>query len=282
MQVTTYSDAQSFLAQVQPTLEQNEAANNVMLGVALRVARGVPYGEQPPFFATVGDAQGLALAALMTPPHNLVLYGHADRWPAAVEPLALHVRAGAWPVPGVLGGLAVAEAFARLWSRLAGVPWRLNMRQRIYELTQVVHSPTPPGQFRPAAEADLDRVTDWAVAFEREALGGEPDAAAHRAGVTRRIGEQGIYLWDDGGPVSMAAWGRPMSHTVSVNLVYTPPELRGRGYASAVVARLSQLLLDRGYTSCVLHTDLANPTSNSIYQRIGYRPVLDFSEYHFG
>ena len=282
MQVTTYSAAQDFLTQVQPTLEQDEAANNVMLGVALRVARGVPYGDHPPYFATVGDEQGLALAALMTPPHNLSLYGHDNRWPAALEPLAVNLRDGGWPVSGVIGRIEVAEAFARVWSRVAGVPWRVNMRQRIYELTQVVYSPTPPGHFRPATEADVDVVTDWAVAFEREALDGEPDPATARSGITRRIGEQGIYLWDDGGPVSMAAWGRPMSHSIIVNLVYTPPDLRGKGYASAVVARLSRLLLERGYTRCVLHTNLANPTSNSIYQRIGYRPVLDSNEYRFG
>ncbi len=282
MQVTTYTAAQDFLAQVQTTLEQDEAANNVMLGVAQRVARGVPYGEHPPYFATVADERGLALAALMTPPHNLSLYGEADRWPAALEPLAMNLHSGGWPVSGVIGRIEVAEAFARAWSGVTGVPWRLSMRQRIYELVEVVASPSPTGHFRPAAEADLDTVTDWAVAFEREALGGEPDPAAARAGLTRRIGEQGIYLWDDGRPVSMAAWSRPLKHAVIVNLVYTPPELRGRGYASAVVARLSQLLLDRGFTRCVLHTDLANPTSNSIYQRIGYRPILDFNEYRFG
>lgn len=282
MRVTTYSAAQDFLAQVQTTLEQDEPVNNVMLGIAASVARGVSYGPHPPYFATVGDEHGLALAAMMTPPHNLSLYGHLDRWPPALEPLAVNLRDGNWPVSGVIGRIEVAEGFARVWSRVAGVPWRVNMRQRIYALTQVVHSPTPPGHFRPATEADVDLVTDWAVAFEREALAGEPDRAAARAGMARRIGEQGIYLWDDGRPVSMAAWSRPMKHSVIVNLVYTPLEMRGKGYASALVARLSQILLDRGFTRCVLHTDLDNPTSNSIYQRIGYRPVLDSNEYRFG
>lgn len=282
MKVTTYTAAQDFLDRVQATLEQDEPANNVILGVAANVARGIAYGPHPPYFATVEDEHGLALAAMMTPPHNLSLYGQADRWLAALEPLAVNLRGGGWPVPGVLGRIEVAEGFARVWSRVAGVSWWVNMRQRIYALTEVVASPPPPGHFRPATQDDLDLVTDWAVAFEREALAGEPDRVAAWAGMARRIGDQGIYLWDDGGPVSMAAWGRPMKHSVIVNLVYTPPDLRGKGYASAVVAHLSQLLLDRGFTRCVLHTDLANPTSNSIYQRIGYRPVLDSNEYRFG
>ena len=79
----------------------------------------------------------------------------------------------------------------------------------------------------------------------------------------------------------MAGQGPHSSHGITVNLVYTPPELRGRGYASACVAALSQQLLDAGWEFCTLYTDLANPTSNSIYQRIGYRPVCDSNEYHF-
>ncbi len=98
-----------------------------------------------------------------------------------------------------------------------------------------------------------------------------------------RIAQGAVYLWDDGGaPVTMAAWAGPTPNGVRVNLVYTPPELRGRGYATACVARLSQLLLEQGRRFGFLCTDIANPTPNRIYRRIGYRPVCDVSEYHFG
>jgi hypothetical protein len=66
-----------------------------------------------------------------------------------------------------------------------------------------------------------------------------------------------------------------------VNFVYTPPEFRGRGYASNLVAHLSQELLDEGRKFCFLFTDLANPVSNSIYQKIGYRPVSDSERWEF-
>ena len=81
--------------------------------------------------------------------------------------------------------------------------------------------------------------------------------------------------------MSMAARARPMTHGVVVNAVYTPPEMRGRGYASACVGHLSQHLLDSGYQFCCLFTDLSNPTSNNIYQRLGYHPVCDYDEYVF-
>ncbi|MCA9556723.1 MAG: GNAT family N-acetyltransferase, partial [Myxococcales bacterium] len=84
-----------------------------------------------------------------------------------------------------------------------------------------------------------------------------------------------LWVWEDGEAVSMAAAVSPTPHGVRVNFVYTPPERRGRGYASACVAALSQAQLDAGRQFCFLYTDLANPTSNAIYQRIGYRPVTD-------
>jgi predicted GNAT family acetyltransferase len=68
---------------------------------------------------------------------------------------------------------------------------------------------------------------------------------------------------------------------MAISLVYTPPDLRQRGYATACVASLSQMLLDEGWQFCTLFTDLANPTSNSIYRKIGYKPVGDFHDYLF-
>jgi predicted GNAT family acetyltransferase len=66
-----------------------------------------------------------------------------------------------------------------------------------------------------------------------------------------------------------------------INLVYTPPDRRRRGYATAAVAALTQQLLNSGSRYCCLYTDLANPTSNSVYRRIGYRPVCDIDQYSF-
>jgi predicted GNAT family acetyltransferase len=108
--------------------------------------------------------------------------------------------------------------------------------------------------------------------------GPKPDV---RATVERAIEDQALLVWDDGGVVSMCARSRPTPHGASISLVYTPPTLRGRGYASACVAEQSARILDSGRTFCTLFTDLANPTSNAIYQRIGYQPLADFRDICF-
>ena len=98
----------------------------------------------------------------------------------------------------------------------------------------------------------------------------------------QRIASGEIFMWDDGEPVSMAGSARPTRRGICINAVYTPHPQRKRGYASACVSALSQLLLNRGYEFCMLYTDLTNPTSNAIYQAIGYEPVIDSTMYRFG
>jgi hypothetical protein len=119
---------------------------------------------------------------------------------------------------------------------------------------------------------------EWFHSFMEEALGETP---GNRSILETRVNRRGTYLWDDGGPVAMASTTGRSPHGVRITDVFTPRESRGRGYASAAVAHLSQLCLDDGLKFCCLYTDLSNPTSNSIYQRIGYTPVLDVSDIRF-
>jgi predicted GNAT family acetyltransferase len=116
------------------------------------------------------------------------------------------------------------------------------------------------------------------AAFNREALGLLTPAEA-RASAEQRVAAGEIFLWVDGEPRSMAGRARPTAHGIAVNGVYTPPEWRGRGYATSCVAQVSARLLDEGRSFCVLFTDLANPTSNAIYARIGYRGIRDYAVY---
>ncbi len=135
------------------------------------------------------------------------------------------------------------------------------------------------GGLRVASATDTDLVVAWVDAFHREAVPDQPPSSAEAT--RRRLAAGVVYLWEDGAPVSMAMKTRPTADGVSIGDVYTPPELRRRGYASACVAALSQQLLDAGFAYCTLFTDLSNPTSNAIYQQIGYRPVCDFRELKF-
>ena len=137
------------------------------------------------------------------------------------------------------------------------------------------------GSMRPYVDADRPLVLDWLTAFFAEAMPGTPESDAGGF-LTRRLAEptSRLVLWDDGEPRSLAGFGSPTPNGMRVGPVYTPPELRGRGYASALTAAVTEhVLADRLF--CFLSTDLANPTSNSIYQRIGYRPVIDVNVWHF-
>jgi len=120
---------------------------------------------------------------------------------------------------------------------------------------------------------------EWMVAFGEEVLEeNDPGRAEARDAVEYRLGaeEGGFELWEDGGEVvSLSGWGGPTPNGIRIGPVYTPPERRGRGYATALVAELSQALLDRGRRFCFLYTDLANPTSNAIYERIGYGKIAE-------
>jgi predicted GNAT family acetyltransferase len=187
---------------------------------------------------------------------------------------------GGWQVPGVLGPGEAAAAVAEAWAAGTGSRYGLERRQRVYELREVA-SPVPEqGRLRPATERDVDLAARWHYGFHREIFGRSDLEQARRA-ARARIQAGDIFLWEDGRVVSMAMRNRPARRGISVSLVYTPPELRGRGYATACVGELSRVLLGAGWEYCALFADLANPTSNRIYQRIGYKPVCDYDEYRF-
>lgn len=139
------------------------------------------------------------------------------------------------------------------------------------------------GRLRPYAPGDRALALDWLEAFVAEAL----PAGLVQEGVEdvldRRLADPGggFAVWETDRPVSLAGFGGATPNGVRVGPVYTPPELRGQGYASALVAGLTQQLLAGGRRFCFLYTALANPTSNSIYRRVGYRPVADVSQWAF-
>jgi len=278
---TRYQTAGAFLARAQAALEQHEAANNLMIGVAVRLAEHPDRIKTPPYLATVEAGGELLAAAVMTPPHRVIIHGES----ADAAPLKLIVQdllANGWAPPGTVGPSDVARAFSSVWTALAGGAFQRMHSERVYELRQVIHPTDVPGALRVATEADRPLVADWMYAFTVEAgLDGTPESAAETA--AQRIDARDIFLWEvsPGQPVSLAGKPRHSTHGVAIGPVYTPPAFRRRGYAGACVATLSQQMLDAGWQFCALFTDLANPTSNSVYQKIGYRPVGDFDEYDF-
>ena len=279
MNLRTFDRADHFLDAVEETLLVHEAENALMLGIARRLLGGYTYGAEPAFLSCVERDGRVVAIATRTPPHNLLVreeLGSAD----ALELVADHLQAASSPLPGVHGMRASAQRFAGIWSDLAGIHAEISMEQRLYRLTEVIPPEAPPGGLRAAVREERQQLITWVASFVDEAVGGAPHPNPDEV-VDRLTAAGDLLVWDDDGPRSMAGVGRPTETGISINLVYTPPEHRGKGYASACVAALSQRQLDRGRRFCTLFTDLANPTSNALYQRIGYRPIADFLEIRF-
>jgi hypothetical protein len=279
MKLRTFGTAAEFLDVAGPTLFADEAESSLLLGVALRVLDGQAYGEEPPFFACVEEDNHFSLIALRTPPYNLLLRSDGAARGAS-RLIARHLADRCMALPGAHGQADAVDAFAELWEAETGVSGCVAMEQRLYRLTQVARPMDVPGQARWATLDDVDVLTPWAEGFLDEALPDDPKHDA-RGMLERTIAARGLLVWESSDLVSMCGRTRPTPHGESIGLVYTPPALRGRGYASACVAELSQRILDSGKSFCTLFTDLANPTSNAIYQRIGYRPLCDFREIQF-
>jgi len=209
--------------------------------------------------------------ALRTPPHNLVVATPAG--PEVIRALAADLAAN--ELPGVFGITAEARTFADGWCARRGVTARPTMDLRVYELTRVRATGDSPGEFRSATEADVPTLTEWERASHREANPHAPAPAGP-------LDLDGLHVWEAGGEVVSMVRARPVTpRRAVINAVYTPPVRRGRGYATVVVAAASALMLRRGFIGCLLFTDLANPTSNRIYQKIGYEPIGDFQQLKF-
>jgi predicted GNAT family acetyltransferase len=276
MDLTRYEDPAAFLTAARSWFEAAEEQTGLIYGLALRLVDDPTHWGSPPYLALVHDRGEPVLAALMTPPHAAVVHGSAAPAALVVDDL-LQARS---EVPGVLGPVELAAEVAHAWREATGGTTAPRHHQRAFVLREVRHPDGVSGRLRLADDGDLALVTAWQQAFVAEALGddepGDAEAAAKHAIVTGAC-----WLWEDGEPVSMAQNNRRTVNGATISAVYTPPERRGQGYASAVVAGVSQQLLDQGFAFCTLFTDLANPTSNHIYQQIGYQPVADFDQLRF-
>jgi len=274
MQLATFATAGEFLAAVGPTLAEHEAEHHLLLGVAAAAATGHAPNDNL-FLASVHDGDGLALAALMTHGYPLLLASDRANVTAA-SALVWDALSAEQHVPSfVIGAVGQVEGAVEQWTRASGGGATVAMRQRSYKLTSLDAVPPTSGILRVATSDDLDLVAEWISQFESEALA-NIGSRSTKASTARRIAAGDIHLWCDPAPRTMAASARPTTRAIAVGGVYTPPQWRRRGYATACVASLSGLLLQRGFELCVLYTDLSNPTSNSIYSGIGYRPVRDF------
>ena len=284
VQIVCPKSTEEFLERAGPVLLADEARHNLAFGILSTVmAHPEVYPEQR--YWIVEAESGVVGAALQTPPYNLIL-------PRPLDDAALVVLAAGIDdaLPGVTAALPEADAFASAWCETRHLRPRVRLAAGIYSLERVLPVTGVPGAMHPATASDRDLARVWFRAFAAEVLhAGGPDdedaEARQNRSIDARLGgdvSSGIALWEDGGEVvSLAGFGGETPHGIRIGPVYTPPARRGRGYASALTAMLSAGLLAGGRRFCFLYTDLANPTSNRIYQAIGYERVCDSVELAF-
>ena len=281
MQINRYNDAREYYQKVESYLLQNEAAHCLLIGLSKALCNSQSEHRDFPYLVTVErDGTILTTAIRTSPERRLVLSKSTDL--EAVKLIAKNAtKFTNKSLPGVIGLKSEATTFARAWHFLTKQNYELAFAMMIHQLETVESVKKASGSFRLAEESDRTILTNWIEAFEREALGDSEPKSDPQVWFEKNREKNSLYVWQDKGLVSMAAFGSATPNGVKVNAVYTPPEQRGKGYASSCVAALSQHLLDIDYKYCFLFTDLANPTSNHIYQKIGYQPVYEISNYSF-
>ena len=278
MEVRIFDDTRAWLDAVGPLLLEDEARHDLAFGIADTLIRHPSVYPTRHLWAVERDGRVVG-AAIQTPPHNVALARPAE--PGVVEVLSRAIRDAGIDLPGVTGAEPEAHAFAAAWRDLTGCDVRPVIGQGVYRLAEVREVPASPGAPRPGSTCvDLELVLGWMQAFDLEVvppeLRGDPDQRRRRIETVFGSDEGGFWFWEDGGePVSMAGVGSFTPNGARVGPVYTPPEARGRGYATSLVADVSRAQLALGRAFCFLHTDLGNPTSNAIYRRIGYERVCD-------
>ena len=282
MEVLRPDDAPAFLRLAGRLLGRDEARNQLPLGIAGTLAEHRDAFDVVRFWVVRDGGEPVA-AALRTEPYDLVL-GDPDT-EAALGVLLDAVVADDPASPGVVGNVPHVRRAAETMAAATGRDPEPVLSQGVYGLTSVVEVPRASGSARAAGAGDGGFLAGWLRAFLEEAV---PDPETELARIERTVrtrleaDDAGFWLWEDRGePVSLSGYGGPTATGIRVGPVYTPPEHRGRGYATTLVADQSRWLLQSGHRACFLFTDLTNPTSNRIYPRIGYERVCDSAVYRF-
>ncbi len=273
------NSVKTFLEHVSDLLYKDEATSSLMLGLCSNLNRASEPAKNPSVFFRVVDDDVTVTAAVKTST-NLILTFSEQKY---LKELASYFKENHICPDGVVGPARESEIFSQIWKDLTSTEFSLGMSQKIYQIEKV-NTPEGAGNCRLACTNEIDLITQWLVEFSYESLPSRERLSfdERRPQVVKAISDQNAFLWlVENTPVSMTFVGRPTQNGVSVSAVYTPKNFRKNGYASALVASVSQKMFDSGKKFCVLYTDASNPTSNKIYQNVGYKEVSDSKHFLF-
>ncbi|MER6110193.1 GNAT family N-acetyltransferase [Streptomyces hirsutus] len=275
-------DVDDFLTRAGDFLRSRPGSHVMQLTWAERVrARGADaFGTEAPVFGVLERAGEVGATFYRLPPRAL---GLSPLTPEEADSLAAHLAALGHSLSRVNADHGTATVFAEAWQRHTGAtPELRDTRLRLYRLgTLTPPEPLPAGRGRVLGEQDLDQVMFWCGEFAKAV--GENVSISDDTWAGTRFADKRYTLWEtpDGTPVSIAGMNPLIGGQIQVDIVYTPAHLRGHGYAGAVTAEVSRAALAAGAREVVLFADLSNPTSNALYQRLGYRTLTDWAGYDF-
>jgi len=276
MECFPHLDRQAFLDKHRPWLEQEEVTYGLFLGLCAGFPDPVSM-----LMLEVSNPAPTLLILQTTPQHNAILA--APKADQALIQEATKTLFDLFPdFPGAVGPRPLVEQFVAAFSRLSQKKPVMRMDQLIYRLDTVQMPPSIPGQLREARPADEPLLANWLAAFSKEAMGESLSGSDARQAFRQKLENHELWVWDQHGiPRSMAGIARPTRRGITINYVYTPPAGRGQGLAANTVAHLSKRQLEGPYSFCSLYTDAQFPTSNALYQRLGYYKICASAMYAF-
>jgi uncharacterized protein len=272
--VKRYNHSQDFLYECSSFLKKEESFNNLIFGIAENTVPDKSENNQ--LFLSIIDEHKtqIELAAVKVFPHRLVFYTTSTDL-GLLSALSNFLKKNSVMLPGVIAPNNLAVSFSEIWAVLNKLNYRIANKERIFELKSRPKAAQTDGFLRKAKMTDIDKISCWVKDFFKEALKEDKSITECNELVETKIGDNLMFLWEDKEVVSMAAGTRPTKEGISITFVYTPKEFRKSGYASSCVASLSNQLFTDRYKCITLFTDLSNPTSNLIYQDIGFTKVGD-------
>lgn len=274
MEIKYHKDATDFLASTGKYLAQDEARYGNLLGMAKAAIRHSELLHIETLWCSVCTRNKINAVALSIIDRMVMMECISGDRKVIAEKLVEMVEENFQNISGVAGEKLLVDIFSEKLCQSQKMKIKHSMEQKLFRFDTVNDVPISPGKFRPATMADKELFLKWQHAFHVDVRG--EASTGWEARILPALEQGWVFFWELGGkPVSMATKARPTDKGMTVIGVYTPPELRGKGYATSCVAELSRNILRSGKEFCILYTDLANPTSNSIYKKIGYKEVGD-------
>lgn len=268
LKLRNYDDYEKFKSDVLPHLYKHEVENNLPIGILGSLT------EESTIYlmATITKDEEILIVLLQTHPKQIILSKPPKMSDDEVVEIANLIREQVKDIPGLIGERIFTEKVANIIDK---THFYVQMNQRIYKLTEVKKEADTNGKLRLVTMEDLPIVKQWVYLFCEEADEKISLEESEEKAIAI-IKSERMYAWEtEGRIVTMACISRPTRSNICVSLVFTPLENRKKGFASNCVSALSQLMLNKGYKTTSLYTDLDNPTSNKIYMEIGYEPIMD-------